>query len=85
MSKFRVAVSADFLRPDGRPSFADFDLTPLKADPRIEIGYAAAEDDVMPAAALQDYDALILFGTRCGAPAFRTTGASKSWCVWCRI
>ena len=62
MSKFRVAVSADFLRPDGSPSFADFDLAPLKGDHRIEIGYVAAEDDVMPADALQDYDALILFG-----------------------
>ena len=64
MSKFRVAVSADFLRPDGSPSFADFDLTPLKADPRIEIGYVAAENDILPATALQDYDALILFGNQ---------------------
>ena len=39
MTTFRVALSADFLKPDGSPAFADFDLTPLHADPRIEIGY----------------------------------------------
>ena len=61
MTKFRVALSADFLKPDGSPAFPDFDLTPLFSDPRIEVGYVDAEGDVLPARALEDYDALILF------------------------
>ncbi len=61
MTKFRVALSADFLEPDDSPAFPDFDLTPLRSDPRIELGYVAAEDGVMPAAGLEGYDALILF------------------------
>ena len=61
MTRFRVALSADFLKPDGSPAFADFDLTPLRSHPRLEIGYVRAEDDVIPASALEDYDALILF------------------------
>ncbi|MEX2649673.1 MAG: NAD(P)-dependent oxidoreductase [Alphaproteobacteria bacterium] len=62
--KFRVALSADFLKPDGGPAFPDFDLTPLVSDPRIEIGYVAARDGEMAAAGLDDYDALILFAFR---------------------
>lgn len=51
MSKFRVVLSADFLKPDGSPAFSDFDLTPLVSDPRIKIGYVDAEGDVIPARA----------------------------------
>ena len=29
MSKFRVALSGDFKKPDGSPAFPDFDLAPL--------------------------------------------------------
>jgi D-3-phosphoglycerate dehydrogenase len=54
-------LSADFLKSDGSPAFPDFDLTPLFSDPRIEVGYVDAEADVLPARALEDYDALILF------------------------
>jgi D-3-phosphoglycerate dehydrogenase len=60
-AKFRVALSADFLKPDGSPAFPDFDLTPLKSDSRIEMSYVEAEGDVIPAAALETCDALILF------------------------
>jgi len=58
---YRVALSADFLNPDGSAALADFDLAPLHADPRIEVGYITAVDDVIPASELEDYDALILF------------------------
>jgi D-3-phosphoglycerate dehydrogenase len=61
LTPFRVALSADFLKPDGSPAFADFDLAPLRADPRVEIGTVRAIDDVIPASALEDYDALILY------------------------
>jgi phosphoglycerate dehydrogenase-like enzyme len=61
VTKFRVALSADFLKSDGSPACPDLDLTPLRSHPGIELGYVPAKDDVIPASALEDYDALILF------------------------
>jgi phosphoglycerate dehydrogenase-like enzyme len=58
---YRVALSADFLKPDGTPALADFDLAPLKAEPNVEIGYVEAVNDIIPASELEAYDALILF------------------------
>ncbi len=63
MTKFRVAISADFVKPDGAPAFPDFDLSVLD-DRRIEWAYVAAVDGVMQAADLADYDALILLAAR---------------------
>jgi D-3-phosphoglycerate dehydrogenase len=60
MSKFRVALSGDFVKADGQPTFPMFDLSPLRNDPNIEVGYVAAVDGAMPAAGLAGYDALIL-------------------------
>jgi len=60
MSKFRVALSGDFVKADGQPTFPMFDLSPLRGDPNIEVGYVAPVDGVMPAAGLAGYDALIL-------------------------
>jgi D-3-phosphoglycerate dehydrogenase len=60
MSKFRVALSGDFVKADGEPTFPMFDLSPLRNDPNIEVGYVAAVDGAMPAAGLAGYDALIL-------------------------
>ena len=77
MSTFRVALSADFLQPDGSPTLADFDLTPLRSDPRIEIGYVGAVNDVITASAIEDYDALILYAhqlRRDSLPASRRLG-----------
>jgi phosphoglycerate dehydrogenase-like enzyme len=67
--KFRVALSSDFRKPDGAPTYPDFDLTPLLSDPRVEVGYVDAVDGVMPAEGLAGYDVLILL-----VPKF--TGAS---------
>lgn len=61
MTPYRVALSADFLSPDGNLALDDFDLSPLRANPRVEIGYVKAVDDIIPASALEHYDALILF------------------------
>ncbi len=36
MSQFRVALSGDFVKPDGAAAFPSFDLGPLDADPRID-------------------------------------------------
>jgi len=60
MDKFRVALSHDFVRPDGSQAFPDFDLSPLLGDPRIDLAYVEPIEGVIPSDALQDFDALIL-------------------------
>ena len=60
IEKFKVALSSDFRRPDGSPTYPSFDLSPLTDNPTIEIGYVDAVDGVMPAAGLASYDVLIL-------------------------
>ena len=72
MPKFRVALSGDFVKSDGSPAYPMFDLTPLTSNPRIETGYVQAIDGVMPGAALQDYDALILL-----TPKFDASSIAK--------
>ena len=66
MEKFRVALSADFRKPDGSPAYPVFDLTPLTSDPRVELVYVQPESGVMPAAGLEGCDALILLVPRFG-------------------
>ena len=39
MTAFRVALSADFRKPDGSPSFPTFDLSPLEDHPDIDLFY----------------------------------------------
>jgi phosphoglycerate dehydrogenase-like enzyme len=63
MSKFRVAISADFVKSDGKPAFPDFDLSALD-DSRIEWAYVTAVDGVMQAADMAEYDALILLAAQ---------------------
>jgi len=60
MGRFRVALSLD-VKHKGN---AVFDLSPLTANPDIEIGFVAAENGIIPAAALADHDALILLFPR---------------------
>ena len=36
MSRFRVALSGDFRKPDGSPTYPSFDLSPLMGDPGVE-------------------------------------------------
>src|SRR5450755_1353829 len=60
MDKFRVALSGDFVKPDGSPTYPMFDLGPLKANPKIEVGYVPAVDGVIPGKAIANFDALIL-------------------------
>jgi len=64
MSAFRVALSGDFIRPDGAPAFPDFDVTALENEPGVEVAYVQPVDGVMPAAGLADFDALILLVPR---------------------
>lgn len=66
MAKFRVALSGDFVKADGSPAYPMFDLSPLRNDPQVEVGYVAPVDGVMPAAGLADYDAIILLAPKFG-------------------
>ena len=40
--KFRVALSGDFRKADGSPTFPDFDLKPLQSAPGVEMAYVDA-------------------------------------------
>jgi D-3-phosphoglycerate dehydrogenase len=60
---YRVALSGDFRKPDGSPTFPDFDLTPLKQAKGVEMVFL---DNANPLKAeqLEDFDALILLAHR---------------------
>jgi len=60
MSRFRVALSGDFRKADGSPTYPSFDLTPLTTDPRIEVVWVDPVDGVIPAAGLEGCHVLIL-------------------------
>jgi D-3-phosphoglycerate dehydrogenase len=63
MSAFRLALSGDFLKPDGSPAYPDFDLTPLEQNPDVEAAYLPAKSPIR-AEDMKDFDALILLGLR---------------------
>jgi phosphoglycerate dehydrogenase-like enzyme len=60
MGRFRVALSHD-VQHKGKPVF---DLSPLTANPDIEIDFIEPKDGILPASALADHDALILLFPR---------------------
>lgn len=64
MSRFRVALSGDFKKPDGSPTYPSFDLAPLMDDPRIETVFVDPVDGAMTAESLAGCDALILLVPR---------------------
>jgi D-3-phosphoglycerate dehydrogenase len=74
MEKFRVALSSDFVRPDGTPAFPSFDLSPLDDDPRIEWSYVPVKDGRIAAADMAGFDALILLAGRFDAGSFPGDG-----------
>ena len=74
MSRFRVALSADFLIPGGAPAFPSFDLGPLDADPQIDWAYVQPEDGRITAASLEGFDALILLAARFDAESIPAGG-----------
>ncbi len=73
MAAFRVALSADFRKPDGSPSLPEFDLAPLKDHPSIDVVYLEPEPEIS-AAQLADVDALILLTPRVGPGSLTTDG-----------
>jgi D-3-phosphoglycerate dehydrogenase len=64
MTRFRVALSGDFLKADGTPAYPMVDLEPLRREPGVEVAYVHAVDRVMRGSDLEDFDALILLGSR---------------------
>src|SRR5262245_20025436 len=60
---FRVALSGDFKKADGSPTYPDFDLTPLKRAPNVEMAFLEPVNPI-PAEQLEDFDALILLAHR---------------------
>ena len=73
MSAFRVALSADFRKPDGSPSFPEFDLSPLEDHPDIDLFYLEPEPEIS-AAQLVEVDALVLLAPRVGAGSLTPDG-----------
>jgi D-3-phosphoglycerate dehydrogenase len=56
---FRVALSGDFKKADGSPTYPDFDLAPLINAPGVEVEFLESESPLR-AEQLEDVDALIL-------------------------
>ena len=61
--KFRVALSGDFRKADGSPTYPDFDLAPLKSAPGVEMAFLEPNNP-LKAEQLEDFDALILLAHR---------------------
>ena len=70
---FRVALSGDFKRADGSPTYADFDLAPLHAAPGVEVAFLESESPIR-AEQLEDFDALILLSHRFAAESVPKSG-----------
>jgi phosphoglycerate dehydrogenase-like enzyme len=73
VSKFRVAISGDFKKPDGTPAFPDFDLSPLEQNPGVEHAFIGGNGTIQ-AADLEGFDALILLIPRIEPESFPSDG-----------
>jgi D-3-phosphoglycerate dehydrogenase len=60
---FRVAISGDLRKPDGSPSYPDFDLEPLRNAPQVEVEFLESANPFR-AEQLEDFDALIVLSHR---------------------
>lgn len=70
---FRVAISGDFRKDDGSPTFPDFDLEPLRNAPGVEMEYLESANPLR-ADQLEDFDALILLIHRFAAESVPKSG-----------
>ena len=71
MAVFRVAIDGAFAKPDGTPTYPDFDVGPLRAAPGVEVVNVELGAECRPEA-LAGFDALILLlarFTRASVPA----------------
>jgi D-3-phosphoglycerate dehydrogenase len=70
---FRVALSGDFKKADGSPTYPDFDLTPLKKAPGVEMKFLEPSNPIR-GEQLEDFDALILLAHRFGKESVPKSG-----------
>jgi D-3-phosphoglycerate dehydrogenase len=70
---FRVALSRDFRKADGSPTYPDFDLEPLRAAKDVEIAFLEPANPLR-GEQLQDFDALILLAHRFAAESIPASG-----------
>jgi phosphoglycerate dehydrogenase-like enzyme len=70
---FRVALSGDFKKPDGSPTYPDFDLGPLVSAPGVEIAFLEPSDPIR-GEQLEEFDALILLAHRFGRESIPKSG-----------
>ena len=70
---FRVALSGDFRKADGSPTYPDFDLAPLRAAPGVEVAFLESASP-LKAEQLEDFDALILLAHRFAAESVPKSG-----------
>jgi D-3-phosphoglycerate dehydrogenase len=70
---FRVALSGDFKKADGSPTYPDFDLAPLRAAPGVEVAFLEPSNPIR-AEQLEDFDALILLAHRFGPESVPKSG-----------
>jgi phosphoglycerate dehydrogenase-like enzyme len=70
---FRVALSGDFRKPDGSPVYPDFDVTPLREAPGVEMVFLEPSNPIR-AEQLADFDALILLGARFAPESIHPNG-----------
>jgi D-3-phosphoglycerate dehydrogenase len=70
---FRVALSGDFRKADGSPTYPDFDLAPLRAASGVEVVFLESANPLR-ADQLEDFDALILLAHRFAAESVPRSG-----------
>lgn len=70
---YRVALSGDFRKADGSPTFPDFDLAPLRNAPGVEVAFIDVANP-MRADQLADFDALILLIPRFARESIHPNG-----------
>src|SRR5262245_24387950 len=67
MSRFRVGITRDFLKPDGTIGFGDIGLSLLDADPGIEWEFLKKDVSEITSRQANAYDALLVLGPRVSA------------------
>ena len=70
---FRVALSGDFRKADGSPTYPDFDLAPLQNAPNVEMAFLEPTNPIR-AGQLEDFDALILLAHRFAGESMPKSG-----------
>jgi phosphoglycerate dehydrogenase-like enzyme len=70
---YRVALSGDFRKADGSPTFPDFDVQPLIDAKNVEVAYLENSNPIRPEQ-IADFDALILLTPRFGKESIHPDG-----------